>query len=169
VGSSFRFVTKRHRSRIDRGEEERRGRCEAHKPVGPKGRSWSRRSPSRLSEKGCARAATFGEGRRSSVVESPVQWRRWRSEASRRWHRRPLDRLGFGVGWRLGSEPRGLSLLPPLPLIWHCATGAHQPRWIGCPRSGRGQRIRIGRWANSVETYSNILPFDLNLSFNFKL
>jgi hypothetical protein len=59
------------------------------------------------------------------------------------------------VGWRLGSEPRGLSPWPPLPLIWHCATGAHQPRWIGCPRSGRGQRVRIGRWANSVEIYSN--------------
>jgi hypothetical protein len=27
-------MTKCHRSRIDRGEEERRGRCEAHKPVG---------------------------------------------------------------------------------------------------------------------------------------
>jgi hypothetical protein len=58
---------------------------------------------------------------------------------------------------------------PPLPLIWHCATGAHQPRWIGCSRSGRGQKVRIGRWANSVEIYSNILSFDLNISFNFKL
>jgi hypothetical protein len=34
VGNPLLFVTKRHRSRIDRGEEERRGMCEAHKPVG---------------------------------------------------------------------------------------------------------------------------------------
>jgi hypothetical protein len=55
---------------------------------------------------------------------------------SRRWQCRPLDRLGFGVGWRLG-EPHVMSPWPPLPLIWHCATGAHQPCWVGRPRSGR--------------------------------
>jgi hypothetical protein len=82
--------------------------------------------------------------------------RRRGSGASRRWQCRPLDRLGFGVGWRLGSEPRCLSPWPPLPLIWHCATRAHQPRCIRCPRSGRGQKVRVGRWANSVEIYSNI-------------
>jgi hypothetical protein len=77
----------------------------------------------------------------------------------------------IGLGRSVGCDdvqPREVSPGPHLLYI-ACATGAHQPCVAEYPRSGRGQRVRIGRWANSVEIYSNILPLDLNLSFNLKL
>jgi hypothetical protein len=78
----------------------------------------------------------------------------------------PLDRTrSVGCG---DVQPREVS--PILPSIYiACATGVHQPCVAEHPRSGRGQRVRVDRWANSVEIYSNIHPIHLNLSFNFKL
>jgi hypothetical protein len=74
-------------------------------------------------------------------------------------------------GWRLGSEPRGLSPWPPLPLIWHCATGAHQPRWIGCPDQGvvKGSELAVGPIRlRSVLTFSPLIStYHLTLNFDF--
>jgi hypothetical protein len=96
----------------------------------------------------------------------------WGSMQGRRWTSHRLQAsLSIGLGRSMGFgdvQPREVSPSPHL-LYVACATGGHQPCVAEHPRSGRGQGFRVGRWANSVEIYSNILPLDLNLSFNFKL
>jgi hypothetical protein len=108
-------------------------------------------------------ASTSRSERSSGGEEEAVQWRR-------RWSFPSLTALPSGSVQGLGgvssgdSEPREVSPGPHL-LYVACATGAHQPCVAEHPRSGRGQGIRVGRWANSVKIYSNILPLDINLSF----
>jgi hypothetical protein len=112
-----------------------------------------------------------------------LTWCRWRggsggtSGSSRYWQCRPLDRLGFRVGWRLG-EPHVLSPWPPLPLIWRCATGATNPVGLDAPDQGRDQgpsrplgltrRRSILTFSPLISSYTLTLNFDFNY-FHFYL
>jgi hypothetical protein len=69
----------------------------------------------------------------------------------------------WGVWWRRTSSlvPR-----PPPPFIWHYATRAHQPCWVGRPQSGLDQGLDF-----AIVDQSNILPLisAYHLNFRFKL
>jgi hypothetical protein len=82
-----------------------------------------------------------------------------------------LDQVRDKVGEETddSSEPHVLSPWPPLPLIWHCAIGAHQTCWVGRHRSVRRSGPESAVGLDSQEINSNILPLDLILYFNFKL
>jgi hypothetical protein len=64
-------------------------------------------------------------------------------EASRRWQRPSLDRLGLGCRWgewRRG-QPHTASPGPQLSFIVMC-DGGHQPCRVGRPRSGRENKAQ---------------------------
>jgi hypothetical protein len=96
-----------------------------------------------------------------------VQWRRrW---TSCRWQRPSWSVRVRTVGWRQWQWTSCLEPVAPLPLIWHCVTGPHQPRWVGRPRSWHRSGPESAVGLDSEEINSNILPLDLILYFNFKL
>jgi hypothetical protein len=53
--------------------------------------------------------------------------------------------------------------------LYSAATRAHHSGTNGRPRSGRERRGRTSRWARTDRDQSNILPLDLNFTFNFIL
>ena len=63
----------------------------------------------------------------------------------------------MGVGATLGLR----ASVPPPPLYSAGATGAHNPIGLGSPDQGAEARAQLGRWTESVEINTNILPLDL--------
>jgi len=112
---------------------------------------------------------------RTMAATAGQSWRRlWQSFPLLQ---RPLvDRLRVSVGEGVGGA---VNLVPCAPaphpyLLWHCATGAHQPEegWAPPIRARGEDRVGAGlcRWAKAQsEINTNILSLDLTLPFNFIL
>ena len=64
------------------------------------------------------------------------------------------ERVRYCLGVRVHQHP-------PLPLYSAGASGAHNPVGLGSSDQGAESKARLGRWTESVEINTNILPLDL--------
>ena len=69
--------------------------------------------------------------------------------------------LGRSVGGSGGDSLGMRASAPPPPLYSAGATEAHNPIGLGSPDQGAESRAQLGRWTESVEINTNILPLDL--------
>jgi hypothetical protein len=110
--------------------------------------------------------------------EGDAVWRCFDGQwTSRRGQCRPLDRLGFGVGWRLG-QPRVLSPCPHSLLYGTVRRGPTNPVGLDAPDQGGDQgpsrplgltrRKSILTFSPLISSYTLTLNFDFNC-FHFYL
>ena len=99
---------------------------------------------------------SFVDGGSAQAVTGGVDaWLRRRASRRFRHH------LGRSVGGSGGDSLGVRASAPPPPLYSAGAIGAHNPNGLGSPDQGAELRDQLGRWTESVEINTNILPLDL--------